>query len=112
WHATPLLQSSLRTAPGKVWYQPVTQKRAFPSCDSRVIAARAKHAAMPITIMNNVIHIARLLFHERKNLRRGSPAKETREGRSGSRDRRQEPNRIEDVRSASNIRRSSSRNSR
>src|SRR5262245_1096421 len=50
---------------------PVTQKRAFPSCDSRVIAARAKHVAMPITIINNVIHNARILFHGRNRFAPG-----------------------------------------
>ena len=39
---------------------------------------------MPMTIVNNVIHIARLLFHRRKRFARGSPAKETRETLSGS----------------------------
>src|SRR5262245_50115576 len=40
--------------------------RAFSSYDPIAIAPRAKQTAMPMTIVNRVIHMARLLFRQRE----------------------------------------------
>ena len=57
-------ESAALRPPSYVSALPLIKGEHFPRRIPRVIAARAKQAAMPMTIVNNVIDMARLLFHQ------------------------------------------------